>query len=212
MTSIEVKLSGSKTKISEGSVLYVPTHGPAEVIEISEKEILGEKMVFITMRAKKDNMIISTPFDKMKNLGIRTIVSKEGAKKILNNVLNKPAKSAKGVWAKRIQEYEMKLCSGSIIFIAEVVRDLFAGMKDPNKSYGERVMYDKALESLVFEMSIALGVTLEEANKMIVDVLNANYKSSHTDIILDKDDIGDGDFDDEDIDDSDMEDDMKDVA
>ncbi len=201
MVSVEVKLSDSKTELREGMMLYCPSHGPARVASIAKKECLGEKFTFCDLEFAGNNMKISIPLEKMKDMGIRTIISKDGARKILNTVLNKPAKSAKSVWTKRIQEYEAKLFSGSAIFIAEVVRDLFAGMKDVNKSYGERVLFDKALDRLVSEFSIALGVTIEEANKTIIDVLNSNYKVSHEAKISVESNESDGDFDDDLVDD-----------
>ena len=201
--NVEVKLKSSKTKvkIKEGMMLYYPSYGPGKITAIEEKECLGEKILFCQLDFEKDDLKISIPVNKMDDMGIRTIISKENAKKILDNVLNKHAKSAKGIWTKRIQEYETKLNSGNSIFIAEVVRDLVAGMKDPNKSYGERVIYEKAFNMLVSEFAIALNCTMEETNKQILDVLNANYKKSNIEIAIDKQDDMDGDFDDDDIDD-----------
>ncbi len=199
MTSVsEVKLSGGKVKIKEGTMLYCPSHGAGKVVSICKKEVLGEKITFCQIEFKKDDMNILIPVSKMKEMGIRTIISKDSAKKILDTVLNRPAKSAKGVWSKRIQEYEAKLYSGSAIFIAEVVRDLFISMKDPNKSYGERVLFDKAFDRLIQEMTLALGYTIEETNRIVMDILNSNCKASHVDISVD-DESMDGDFDDNDL-------------
>ena len=141
----------------------------------------------------------------MKEMGIRNIITSESAEKILKSVLNKPAKCAKGIWTKRMQEYEMKLNSGSAIFIAEVVRDLFAGMNDPNKSYGERVLFDNAFECLVQEIAIALECTVEEANKKVSDILHANMKASRNNLAIDTAKEMDGDFGDADFDDNDIE-------
>ena len=149
MTPVEVKLNGSKVKLKEGMMLYCASHGPGKVVSVETKEYLGEKITFCEMRFDKDDMKILTPIDKMKEMGMRTIISKEVAKKILESVLSKPAKSAKGIWTKRIVECQTKLDSGSALLVAEVVRDLFAGMKDPNKSYGERVLFDKAFDRFV---------------------------------------------------------------
>jgi len=201
MTTVEVKLNGSKTKLKEGMMLCFPSHGPGKVVSIEKKECLGEKITFCQMEFEREDLTISVPVDKMSGLGVRAIISKDRANWILENVLNKHAKSAKGIWTKRIQEYETKVNLGDAIMIAEVVRDLFAGMKDPNKSYGERVIYDKAFDRLVSEFAIAFDCTVEEVNKMIIDVLNSNYKESNTDIKITAQDDSDGDFDDDDIDD-----------
>jgi CarD family transcriptional regulator len=205
-----VKLGNSKVKLQEGMMLYCASHGPGKVVKIESKEYFGEKITFCEMKFEKDDMKILTPISKMNEMGIRTIISKESAKKILDTVLNRPAKCSKGIWTKRIVECETKLYSGSATLIAEVVRDLFAGMKDPNKSYGERVLFDKAFDRLVLEFSIAMGITIEEANKEILDVLNAQYNSSHkNDVVKDKEMDAD-DFTDDDIEDIADEDDSDD--
>jgi len=198
-------LSCGKTKLKEGMMLCVPSHGPGKVIAIEKKEILGEKCIFCKIEFSSEDMSIFVPLNKMKEMGIRTIISSNDAKKILANVLNKHARGSKGIWAKRMQEYEVKLYSGNAIFIAEIVRDLFAGMKDPSKSYGERAIYEKAFGRLALEFSLALNVTIEEANRMIIDVLEANYASSRKSEVAvnplvdnDTDDFADEDVDQDD--------------
>jgi CarD family transcriptional regulator len=201
MKPVEVKLCGGKAKIKEDTMLYCSSHGPGRVVSVCKREVLGEKLVFCQIEFQKDDMNILIPISKMKEMGIRTIISNDTAKRILDTVLNKPAKGAKGIWAKRIQEYETKLYSGSAIFVAEVVRDLFASIKDPNKSYGERSLFDKAFDRLTLEMSFALGYTIEETNKTIMDILNSNCKTQHIDISVDENEEDyDGDFDDGDFD------------
>ena len=212
MTPVEVKLNGSKVKLKEGMMLYCASHGPGKVVSVETKEYLGEKITFCEMRFDKDDMKILTPIDKMKEMGMRTIISKEVAKKILESVLSKPAKSAKGIWTKRIVECQTKLDSGSALLVAEVVRDLFAGMKDPNKSYGERVLFDKAFDRFVYEYSLALNITIEEANKEVLDVLEATYALTHKNDV-DVEEAGtDDDFSDEDLDELADEDDDEDEA
>lgn len=207
MVSSEVQLSDSKIKLHDGIMLFCPSHGLGRVVSVTKKECLGKKLTFCDIEFTEDNMKISIPLDKMKGAGIRTIISEDGANKILKTVLDKPAKSAKSIWTKRIQEYETKLYSGSAIFIAEIVRDLFAGMKDSNKSYGERLLFDKAFNRLVCEFSVALKITPEEASKQIINVLNRNYKASHdSKMTIDKNEEMDGDFDDDDLDDEEEDD------
>ena len=207
MTPIEVKLSNGKAKLKEGMFLYCPSHGIGKILAIETKEYLGEKLSFCNMEFKQDDMKMLIPINKMKDIGIRQIISKEEAKKVLETVLDKPAKNMKSIWSKRMVEYEAKLYSGDIIFIAEVVRDLFAGCKDPSKSYGERMIFDKALDRFVSEFSVAMGITLEEANKEILDILNKNYNLKHKNSVVKKDKNNEDDFSDEDLDEIDEDED-----
>lgn len=191
--SVEAVLSSGKVTIENGMDLYYPSHGCGKVVSIYKQEILGKEAVFCRMNFKENNMSLIIPInDKTKGTGFRTIISKNGAKKILDTVLNKPAKNSRGVWSKRIQEYKEKLDSGITIFIAEVVRDLFPGMKEENKSIGERTLFSTALDFLVQEISVALDCTIEETNNMIMEILDANCKKH----LADKAKVSDGDFDD----------------
>ena len=83
--------------------------------------------------------------------------------------------------------------SGNTLLIAEVIRDLFGGMKDMNKSYAERILFDKAFDRFVLEYAIAMNIHQVDANKIIYDILNDNYIASHqSEVNVNKnDDAGD---------------------
>lgn len=200
---MEIKLNGSKIKLVKGMKLYCASHGVGEIVSIEQKEYFGEKLSFCEMKFEKDDLKILIPLNKMEEMGIRQIISKDMAQKIVNMVLNKKAKNSKGIWTKRIVECETRLYSGNPLLIAEVVRDLFCSIKDLNKSYGERVLFEKAFDRFVEEYSLALKITFEEAYKTIYDVLNKNYITT-ADKELDEDieDIKNSsdDFTDDDID------------
>lgn len=202
MVVMEVKLNGSKIKLKEGMMLYSASHGPVKVISIEEKEFFGEKEKFCEMKSELEDIKILVPISKMNEMGIRPIISKEMAKKIVDNVLNKQAKSAKGIWTKRIVECETKVYSGNTLLIAEVIRDLFGGMKDMNKSYAERILFDKAFDRFVLEYAIAMNIHQVDANKIIYDILNDNYIATHqSEVNVNKNDDATDDFSDDDMDD-----------
>jgi CarD family transcriptional regulator len=198
---MKVKLNGSTVDLKEGMMLYCASYGVGKIISVSEKEYYGEKNVFCELNISRDNINVLIPVNKMKEMGVRGIISKETAQKIVDTVLSKPAKNAKGIWTKRIVECETKVYSGSPFLLAEVIRDLFAGMKDMNKSYGERMLFDKAFDCFVAEYALACNLSLEESHKIIYDILNKNYLATHkADVeVQENDDIGD-DFSDDDID------------
>ena len=198
---MEVKLNGSKIKLVRGVKLYCASHGVGEVVSIETKEYFGEKLTLCEMNFEKEDIKILIPVNKMSEMGIRTIISKDMALKIKDSVLNEKAKKSKGIWTKRIVECETKVYSGSPLLIAEAIRDLLAGMKDMNKSYGERVLFEKAFDRFASEYSLALNITFEEAYKTIYDVLNSNYIMAHKENkdIEEKDINEEDDFSDDDI-------------
>ena len=81
------------------------------------------------------------------------------------------------MWSRRAQEYEQKITSGKIYDLAEVVRDLNKGddlMVD--QSYSERQLFEKAYERILSEFQIALGTSLENAQKKIDKALKRNLE------------------------------------
>ena len=57
------------------------------------------------------------------------------------------------MWSRRAQEYEQKINSGDLIFIAEVVRDLHRTDDQREQSYSERQLYEAALERMTREVA-----------------------------------------------------------
>jgi len=84
------------------------------------------------------------------------------------------AKIKKTMWAKREKEYREKLESGDPILIAEVLRDLYRGEGDPEQSYSERQLYEKALDRFSKEMVVVHNIDVEEAIKKTEDNLKAS--------------------------------------
>jgi len=87
------------------------------------------------------------------------------------SVLQEKSKISKGMWSKRAQEYELKINSGDVHSIAEVVRDLHKNAEDPDRSYSERVIYESAFNRLAGEFSAVKGIALDKAVSVLADSL-----------------------------------------
>ena len=75
-----------------------------------------------------------------------------------------------------ILEDELKINSGDIVAIAEVVRDLHKNVDDPDHSYSERMIYEAALERIASEVSAVEGVDTAQATIKVVAALRLNKK------------------------------------
>jgi len=76
------------------------------------------------------------------------------------------------MWSRRAQEYEAKINSGSLVQIAEVVRDLFRSESQPEQSYSERQLYEAALDRMAREVAAVQKLDEESAIIKIDEVLN----------------------------------------
>ena len=74
-------------------------------------------------------------------------------------------------WSRRYKNHIEKLKSGDIYQVAEVVRNLSLRDTDKGLSAGEKRMLGNARRILVSELSFALNVDEEEAEKRLAEAL-----------------------------------------
>ena len=75
------------------------------------------------------------------------------------------------MWSRRAQEYENKINSGNPVAVAEVIRDLHRSENLAEQSYSERQIYEHALERLASEVAVYDNISLEEANKKLLETV-----------------------------------------
>ncbi|HEY5346923.1 MAG TPA: CarD family transcriptional regulator [Rhizomicrobium sp.] len=141
-------------------VVY-PTHGVGRVTHIEEQEVAGTRLELFVITFDKDKMTLRVPTLKAKAVGMRKLSSPD----VVNNALNTlkgRARIKRTMWSRRAQEYEAKIDSGDLISIAEVVRDLHRAGGQPEQSYSERQLYEKALARMAREVA-AVEKTDEQA-------------------------------------------------
>jgi CarD family transcriptional regulator len=74
-------------------------------------------------------------------------------------------------WSRRFKNHQEKLKSGDVYQVAEVVRNLAARDRDAALSAAEKTMYDRARINLISEISPALKVSTEVAEKWLDEAL-----------------------------------------
>ena len=82
-------------------------------------------------------------------------------------------KVKKVMWSRRAQEYETKINSGNLIWVAEVVRDLHRGENQAEQSYSERQMYQAALERLAGEFAAIEDIDKDSAASKLEGIMTA---------------------------------------
>ncbi len=195
-------ITNEKVKFKVNEKIFCASHGVGTLTKIEKKEYFGTTLELYSIFFEKEKIELMVPAPKLKEFGIRHITSKDMMNKIIKGVVMKAPKIGKGIWTKRIVECETKLFSGSIFLIAEVVRDLFPGTRDANRSYSERSLFDKAFNRFIEEISISLSITIEEANRVAMEALCISSPAAKDvpaveDSISENSGSDEGDFDDE---------------
>lgn len=149
-------------------VVY-PSHGVGEIIDIEKQVIADVEVELYVISFPQDKMILRVPVKRALQSGLRPIVDKSVISKIYDILQGKP-KQGNRMWSRRAQEYETKINSGDIMFIAEVVRDLYKS-SDSDRSYSERTIYEAALNRLASEIAILESINQTDAVSKLLEVL-----------------------------------------
>ena len=153
-----------------GDRVVYPTHGVGEITEIETQHIGGMELEVFVMNFAKDKMILRVPVKRAENSGLRPICTQDEVRKVVS-VLQGRAKASRGMWSRRAQEYEGKINSGDLGAIAEVVRDLYKNVDDPDRSYSERNIYEAALARLVSEVAAVDNIEHAQALEFLIELL-----------------------------------------
>jgi CarD family transcriptional regulator len=145
-----------------GDKIVYPIHGAGIIESIEEKEILGNKNKYYIMRIPLSDMRVLIPLDNIEALGIRRVIDREQAEKVLEILAETPTEMNK-IWTKRYRENERKIKSGNIMEIAEIVRNLMVLDRIKKLSAGEKKILANAKNILISELMLILDVTGEQA-------------------------------------------------
>ena len=157
---------------SVGSKVVYPAHGVGEIISEEVQVVAGMDIGMFVISFPKDKMTLRVPVKRTKESGLRILSNDNEVQKAIS-VLKSKAKQGRGMWSRRAQEYEGKINSGDIVNIAEVVRDLYKNVDDPDRSYSERIIYESALGRLASEYAAVNGVEVETATDNLVQILKS---------------------------------------
>lgn len=145
-----------------GDNVVYPAHGVGEIIGEEVQQVAGTELRVFIISLIKDKVILRVPVKRAASAGLRLLCTMDKFHNVFE-VFQMKAKISKGMWSKRAHEYELKINSGNIDLLAEVVRDLFKNVDDPERSYSERVIYESALHRLAGEYAAIHETSLEKA-------------------------------------------------
>jgi CarD family transcriptional regulator len=160
----------------KGDLVVYPAHGVGKILSIETQTVAGHELKVFVIAFEKERMTLRLPMAKATAAGLRSLSSQNEIKKAFDT-LKKASKTKKGLWSRRAQEYELKINSGKLTLIAEVIRDLYRNADQSDQSYSERQIFQVALERLISEIAAAEAVTPEEVESRIEKSLKVSAAS-----------------------------------
>jgi CarD family transcriptional regulator len=161
-----------KATFGTGDFVVYPTHGVGKILGIETQEIAGHTLSVFVVHFDKDRMTLRVPLGKAKVSGLRKLSSRKEMDVALTKLKGR-SKAKRTMWSRRAQEYEAKINSGDPASIAEVVRDLYRNVGQPEQSYSERQIYQAALDRLVREFAAVERIDEPTAIRRVEQILNA---------------------------------------
>jgi CarD family transcriptional regulator len=153
-----------------GDKVVYPVHGVGVINSIEDKTVLGEKRSYYVIKLAISDMTVMIPTNKSEDLGLRLVVSDRVATKALK-IIGSETTEMEEDWKSRYQQNFEKIKSGSILNVAEVVRNLFHRNKVKELSIMEKKLYENAYRLLVDEISYVKDLEREKVQNLVAQGL-----------------------------------------
>lgn len=139
---------------SIGDKIVYPMHGAGVIESIEEKEILGEKQSYYIVKMPIGDMKVMIPIENTRDIGIREVIGHQDVDKVFDVLLEEHVEASSN-WNKRYRENMVKIKSGNIFEVADVVRTLMLRDIEKGLSTGEKKMLNNAKQILISELVLA---------------------------------------------------------
>lgn len=154
-----------------GDKAVYPAYGVGVIEAVEEKEIMGMKQTFYIFRTLDSDVTIMIPKENADKVGLRKVIGAREVPKIYKVLSKRDVRSENQTWNRRFREYTEKINSGSLLDVAEVMRDLFILKAAKDLSFGERKMLDTARNLLIKELAVAKNIGKEKVEEDIRSLL-----------------------------------------
>ncbi len=149
-----------------GDKIVYPMYGAGVIESIEEKEILGEKKKYYVMKMPFGEMRLMIPINKANSIGIRSVVDKSVADRVLSSLEDRNIEQTSN-WNRRYRENMIKIKSGNVFDVADVVKALTIRDRQRGLSTGERKMLNNAKRILISELVFAENMEPDEVEDLI---------------------------------------------
>ena len=138
-----------------GDYVVCPGHGVGQICSVETKELNGELKSFYIIKVISNGMKVMIPVDAKE--GVRSLISTNEIDGVFELLQKQDVKVDQSTWNRRHREYTLKIKTGSLLEIADVLRQLLLLKMMKKLSFGERKMLDQCKDLIVKEIAISSG-------------------------------------------------------
>jgi CarD family transcriptional regulator, regulator of rRNA transcription len=153
-----------------GDKVVYPHHGAGTVVKKEQREVLGQKRDYLTIKILHNDMTVNVPCENAEKVGLRQVIDEQMVEKVLKALQGSGTVMPKN-WNRRFKHNRDKMKTGDIFELAEVVRNLSLRDHEKGLSTGEKQMFVKAKKILASELMYAKAMDEAEAGVWLDEVL-----------------------------------------
>ena len=168
---LEIQREAPHIDYKVGDQVVYPHHGAGKVLKKEQKEVLGEKREYLTIKILHNDMTVMVPCENAGKAGLRRVIGDEDVRKVLAVLRDDVSQMPKN-WNRRFKHNRDKIKTGDVFELAEVVRNLAIRESDKGLSTGEKQMYTRAKKILASELMYALDMEEGEAEEHLESLIS----------------------------------------
>ncbi len=154
-----------------GDKIVYPIHGAGVIESIEKREILGEIHQYYIVRLPiAGEMTLMLPLDRCDEIGVRYVISKDEAAKVLEAFRTIEIESDSN-WNKRHRDNMQKIKSGDIYLVLGVVKELVYRDRMRGLSTSERKMLNNAKQIVISELVLSAVAEKDDIESIIADTV-----------------------------------------
>lgn len=144
-----------------GEKVVYPNHGVGTIENIGTRVTGLRPERFYLLRLTVNNMVVMVPCNHADDVGLRRVTKQSEVARVLCFLAGGKCRSSRD-WKDRFKENSEKMQHGSLLEIAEVLKQLLILQQGKPLSFREKKMLDRARRMLITEVCIAR--TLHESD------------------------------------------------
>jgi CarD family transcriptional regulator len=167
----------TKRRFPKGEPLYkvgdkvvYPHHGAGTVVKREQREVLGQKREYLTIKILHNDMTVNVPSENAEKVGLRKVIAEDMISVVVKALTGGSTDMPKN-WNRRFKHNRDKMKTGDILELAEVVKNLSLRDHEKGLSTGEKQMFVKAKKILASELMYAKDMDEDEAAEWLDGVL-----------------------------------------
>lgn len=162
--------------LEKGKKVFYPGHGAGVIKDFKEMEFGGTTKQYIEIELINSDVTLLLPYNEIEDLDIRSISATSSVEKMIKKlkIKNRVVASTKD-YNKLINRIKALFDTGKIedtIEMLEICNSIYQQKKEEQKPYPQqmRKYYRNGIHYLVSELSMAKGISYDDAEKYFFDI------------------------------------------